>query len=182
MTDKTPHYSLAETVASSSIGAVRVVDGWFLAVCVAVALLSGGVAAAAPDRSPGGAAAGSALERAARAGEPGAQYRLAKLYRSRRKDAEYLKWLGRAAAQGFVKAQDELAFDYALGRHVRQSYRKAAHWYRRAAAQGDPQAECELGLEYAVGLGVGRDPARAEQLYRKAAARGYQPARTLLPY
>jgi hypothetical protein len=63
----------------------------------------------------------------------------------------------KAAEQGHVIAQANLAQRYAYGLGVPQDDAKSLRWYRKAAEQGDANAQRELAFKYAHGLGVPRD-------------------------
>ncbi len=76
------------------------------------------------------------------------------------------------ARSGNVKAQYELATDYAVGRGIARDYNQAAQWYEKAAAQGLVPAQYRLGSLYEKGLGVQRKSDIAMVWYRKAADRG----------
>src|SRR5690349_19977542 len=51
----------------------------------------------------------------------------------------------RAADQGNVDAQFNLAVMYSKGRGVPQNNQEAAHWYRMAADQGDVPSQSKIG-------------------------------------
>jgi len=76
----------------------------------------------------------------------------------------------KAAENGYVPAQYNLAFLYENGLGVKQDFAQAAAWYRKAADQGDPESQNNLGVLYSTGQGVARDDAEAVRLYRLAAA------------
>lgn len=84
------------------------------------------------------------VERAAKAGELEAQYRLATLYTLRHgvppeledPDVEAARWYFSAAARGHAEAQYALALMFITGKGVAQSQEEADKWMRRAAAQG----------------------------------------------
>ena len=80
------------------------------------------------------------LERAAKAGEPVAQYRLGTLYQRgggvAKDEAQALHWYEAAANQGNRKAMHNLGVFYAEGRGTPQDYEKAASWFTRAAKYG----------------------------------------------
>lgn len=84
------------------------------------------------------------VERAARAGDLEAQYRLATLYTLRHgvppsvedPDIEAARWYFAAAARGHAESQYALALMFITGKGVAQSQEEADKWMRRAAAQG----------------------------------------------
>ena len=75
---------------------------------------------------------------------------------------EAVKWVRKAAEQGFARAQYDLGLMYQFGRGVERSNEKAVEWYLKAAEQGLARAQCNLGFMYEYGRGV-------EQSYEKAA-------------
>ncbi|MCH7693774.1 MAG: sel1 repeat family protein, partial [Proteobacteria bacterium] len=75
----------------------------------------------------------------------------------------------RAAEQGSVVAQINLAAMYYKGQGVPQDDAEAATWYRKAADQGDAVAQNNIGLMYDNGRGVPQDYGAAVKWYRRAA-------------
>jgi hypothetical protein len=59
-------------------------------------------------------------------------------------DAESLRWLKLAAAQGHPVSLRLVADSYERGLGCRKSKAEAIRWYRRAAAAGEPEAAAEL--------------------------------------
>ena len=55
--------------------------------------------------------------------------------------AEALKWLRKAAEQGYAKAQCYLGIMHGIGQGVPQDYVQAYTWFSAAAAHGDKQAK-----------------------------------------
>jgi hypothetical protein len=80
------------------------------------------------------------------------------------------RYYRKAADQGYIPAQYNLAYLYENGLGVKQDYAQAAAWYRKAADQGDPEAQNNLGTLYSTGQGVPRNDGEAVKLYRSAAA------------
>ena len=78
----------------------------------------------------------------------------------------------RAAEQGSVVAQVNLAAMYYKGQGVPQDDAEAATWYRKAADQGDAVAQNNIGLMYDNGRGVAQDYGEAVKWYRRAAEHG----------
>ena len=78
----------------------------------------------------------------------------------------------RAAEQGSVVAQVNLAAMYYKGQGVPQDDAEAATWYRKAADQGDAVAQNNIGLMYDNGRGVPQDYGAAVTWYRRAAEQG----------
>ena len=63
----------------------------------------------------------------------------------------------KGAAQGDVRAQNNLAWMYDQGKGVLQDYAEAVRWYKLSAEQGDPKGQYNLGLMYNRGKGVLQD-------------------------
>lgn len=88
------------------------------------------------------------------------------------------KWLLKAAENGHLAAQVELAESYAYFENGNwwitrvNDFAEAAKWYRKAAEQGDPMALGMLGWLYATGRGVDKDLKTAVEWFRKGAAQG----------
>lgn len=96
--------------------------------------------------------------------------------------AEAALWYRRAAEQGNVKAQHNLANMYEHKQGLPADYALAAAlaWYRRAAEQGYQPAQLNLGAMYAEGRGVKRDYVQAYKWFALAgieANRAYAAAR-----
>ena len=62
-----------------------------------------------------------------------------------------------------------LGWFYDTGRHVTQSYERAAELYRRVS-RDNPSVQWRLGVMYDLGQGVREDPEEAVRLFRAAAA------------
>lgn len=63
------------------------------------------------------------------------------------KDVELaVKWWRKAAEQGHMIAQRDLAHAYSLGKAVEQNFSEAAFWYRKAAEQGERSSQFQLGV------------------------------------
>ena len=88
------------------------------------------------------------------------------------------KWLLKAAENGHLAAQVELAESYGYFENGNwwitrvNDFAEAAKWYRKAAEQGDPMALGMLGWLYATGRGVDKDLKTAVEWFRKGAAQG----------
>ena len=63
-----------------------------------------------------------------------------------------LRWLRRAARQGFAPAQAMLGAFYAAGRGVLKDEVEAKRWFRRAAEQGNAYAQYRLGYLYVASV------------------------------
>ena len=94
--------------------------------------------------------------------------------------AKVFEWYQKAAEQGFVKAQYELAYMYEQGEGVKKDIAKAFQWFQKAALQGDEDAQYELAYMYEKGKGVEEDKAKAFEWYKKAALQGHVDAQAEL--
>ena len=81
--------------------------------------------------------------------------------------------LEKAARQGDLKAQYELAVLAAQPATGEPDFGKAAYWFREAAVQGNASAQYNLGVLYEHGLGVAQDDVRALLWYHSAAEQGH---------
>jgi hypothetical protein len=88
------------------------------------------------------------------------------------KSSDALTALLKAAEQGDVKSQLELAKSYLSGIGVRQNDAEALKWLRKAADQGEAVAQTMVGLMYFKGTSVTQDYAEALKWLRKAADQG----------
>jgi TPR repeat protein/beta-lactamase regulating signal transducer with metallopeptidase domain len=80
---------------------------------------------------------------------------------------EALKWIGKAAGQGYAKAEAALASMYLKGSAVPPTKDAALTWMRKAAEQGLIRAQCSLAVMYEKGIGVAPDHAQAAAWYRR---------------
>lgn len=86
---------------------------------------------------------------------------------------EAFKWIGKAANQGLLIAQINMA--------ECASYSYKAAWYRMAAEQGHAESQYELGLSYYRGYyGVQPDGREAFKWLMKAAEQGHSQAQYLI--
>jgi localization factor PodJL len=146
----------------------------------AVAPLSSGKTSAPPaatnnDKLP--ATIGSAgLRAAALAGDPSAAYEVATRFAEGRgvpqNNAEAIRWLDRAAKQGFAPAQFRLGGLYEKGTGVKKDLSVARDYYRAAAEQGHGKAMHNLAVLYAEGVGGAADYRTAAHWFLKAANHG----------
>ena len=97
-------------------------------------------------------------------------------------DLEAVKWVLKAAEQGFARAQYDLGLMYQFGRGVERSNEKAVEWYLKAAEQGYADAQGLLGVMYENGIGVEQSYEKAAGWYLKAAEQGYADAQYHLGY
>lgn len=119
-------------------------------------------------------------ERAARLGDPYAQYSLGDAHERGNDFNEARAWykksvagLSKAAATGDAVAQNHLASMYAAGLGVSEDYVQAIFWFRKAAEQGEARSQYDLGRMYEMGKGVLKDYDEAMGWYKKAADQGY---------
>ena len=165
----------------------RVLRSWVSSRATALAMLavllaagSPGVARAAEvDEGQHAYAAGQfetarrLWERAAEAGDPGAQLGLASLYDlgqgGPREAASAYRWYLRAAEAGVAAAEFNVAVMRDTGDGIARDTADAALWYARAAAHGNRRAQYNLGQLYAAGEGVPRNLGQAEMWFRDAA-------------
>ncbi len=83
--------------------------------------------------------------------------------------AEALDWYKKAAQQGSVDAETDIALMYANGKGVTRDPAQAVAWFRRAAEGGDASAQYNLALMYERGEGVQRDYKEAIRWHTAAA-------------
>ena len=83
-----------------------------------------------------------------------------------------VEWVRRAAEQGLVPAQLNLARCYSEGWGVERDAVERVRWFRSAAEQGSAEAMNEVGTAYDHGLGVERDQEVAVDWYRRSAEGG----------
>lgn len=114
------------------------------------------------------------LEKAAKAGNTGAQSWMATLYKEGRgvkknsNKAEY--WLKKAADAGNATAQYHLGNNYAK---TEKNFKKAIYWWEKAAANGDFFAQYQLAICYEEGNVVKKDLAKSVYWLQQAAEIGY---------
>jgi len=70
---------------------------------------------------------------------------------------EAVRWVRKAAEQGYVNGQVWLGVMYQHGEGVTRDYKEAVKWYRKAAMQGLAGAQWWLGTMYGDGEGVVQD-------------------------
>ena len=113
------------------------------------------------------------FERAANAGDPGAQAQIGYFYEAgigvSRDPAQAVRWFQRAVAGGLISAKVNLGVAYLLGEGVTRDTAMAEDLFRRAYAQGNGMAACYLGEMYSYGTGVERDEAAGERWYEAGA-------------
>jgi hypothetical protein len=117
------------------------------------------------------------LEAKAESGDPEAETLLALAYHAgvllRNDEVEALRLLHRAAARGYVPAEESLGIYYTAGIGMDEPDPQAAlHWYTAAAEKGSVDAATNLGSMYAIGDGVPKDMTAAIRWFRQAADAG----------
>ena len=129
------------------------------------------------------------LQKAAEKGNPSAQVAYGHfLYDENEDTAGLLTWWEKAAAQGEIRAQLNLASAYTKGYYgVSKNQAKADEWYRRAlptlekaALQGAIAAQTSLGERYLRGEGFAANPEKAQEWLEKAATQDNVAAQVLL--
>ena len=112
--------------------------------------------------------------------DPETQTREGNLYREGKNVArDYVKavhWYRKAANQGFVGAQNNLAAMYEQGLGVTKNKSEAARWYLKAAEQDNANAQHSVGRMYRDGEGVPRNLEEAAKWISKAAEQSHQGA------
>ena len=94
------------------------------------------------------------------------------LYFKGRHYEDAVKWFEKAANQGHVAAQVELAKMYYYGDGVDENDENAFKWYQEAAKRNHPEALYFLGDMYEYGHGVNKNLEEAIKWYTLAAEQG----------
>jgi hypothetical protein len=116
-----------------------------------------------------------AILRAAKNGDPDAQFKLGDALfqdpaRTDKSSVEAMRWLESSAAAGNVEAMIYLGRVLRTGVGVLQDFTKAALWIQTAATHGDPEGMLEMGRLCRDGVGVEKDPIKAYAWLNRAAA------------
>lgn len=115
------------------------------------------------------------FEKAAGAGDPGAQFEIAYLYETGvgvdKNPERAAHWYQLAASSGMLLAKVNLGIAYLWGAGVPKNEGLAFALISEAATQGSGRAACYLGDFYAFGIGVPQSNSKAEQWYRIGARR-----------
>jgi TPR repeat protein len=117
-----------------------------------------------------GLCASSYLQRAAKRGNPDAQYDVANSYQGAPQERERLLEL--AANNGSSRAQ----FDVGAHYQFTGDFFSATRWWKLSADHGYAPAEKQLGDCYREGTGVPQDSSAAAKLIEQAAQQGFFPA------
>jgi len=129
-----------------------------------------------PDVCPREAKDFAVIQQRAETKDPVAQTALASCYdlgmHVKPDGMQSIRWITRAANQGYVPAEYEMGRIYLYGRGIPIDYAQALLWERKAADQGDARAQRDMAFMYERGFGVAADPAQAAEWNRKAATQG----------
>lgn len=82
----------------------------------------------------------------------------------------------KAANEGDVFAQNEVAYMYAAGKGTHKDSAKALMWYKKAAERGLASAQYNLGLMYMNGIGTVTNKTEAMKWLQKSAKNKFEPA------
>ena len=133
------------------------------------------VAGCATDGSSGGIYAFNGTKSNS---DTGVQYLLGRGVPQNNEKAFY--YFSRAADQGDVLAQNEVAYMYATGKGTPRDNEKALMYYQEAANSGLVSAQYNLGLMYLRGIGTTKNKQEALAWLKKSASRGFEPAKVAL--
>jgi len=97
---------------------------------------------------------------------------MAALFARAKKHDRAVPWWTRAAEQGDLESQFNLAQSYRLGLGVDKDEAKAFFWLLKAAEGGLAAAQSRLGLSYATGEGAALDMVEAAKWLELAALAG----------
>lgn len=116
------------------------------------------------------------LERAARAGDAEAAFRMGELGRAGKPSAATAAWYRQAALADHSRAALMLGLVLKNGEGVPVDRAGAVRWFEVAARAGNAHAMFLLSNAYADGDGVPADPKRARAMLERAATREYPAA------
>ncbi|MCX6954897.1 MAG: tetratricopeptide repeat protein [Verrucomicrobia bacterium] len=115
-------------------------------------------------------------------GSAEAQFKLGEILFDSDDKGQAVKYWTRAAEQGHVEAQLQLAIALTeVQSAIPNDFKAAAKWFRQAAAQGNRHAQFQLGLLYAEGQGVPQDLVLAQAWWNIARSQGSESAKVQLP-
>jgi TPR repeat protein len=112
------------------------------------------------------------LKEKAERGDHAAQLELGRIAANNGDYDEAAKWYRKAADQGNVGGQHDLAVLYIYGTGVTQDYAEAVKLFSLAAAQGDVESQYSLGLRYLKGDHVTQNFNEAARFFGMAAEQG----------
>jgi uncharacterized protein len=120
-------------------------------------------------------------EKAANAGDPGAQQQIGFFYQAgigvQRDPARAAQWFGRAVSGGLISAKVNLGVAYVWGLGERKDPVFAAQLFREAAQKGNGTGARYLGIMYHFGLGIPKDSSQARHWFEIAAKLHSVPAK-----
>ena len=90
------------------------------------------------------------------------------------------EWFEKAANQGHIEAQHQLALLYYNGQATKQNYSQGIKWDTKAAKKGNVIAQYTLANLYYKGTGVKQDYFKAKQWFAKASEQNYSDAKEQL--
>ena len=82
---------------------------------------------------------------------------------------EGVNLLKQLAVEGDINAQNYLALEYVIGRHLDRNYQQAKSWYEKAINDGNTFSYVGLAVLYENGWGVKKNEHKALSLYKIAA-------------
>lgn len=92
---------------------------------------------------------------------------------------EAIVWYTKAAKQGYVDAESELAFIYLNGEGTPVNKSEAIKWLQKAGEHGDALSQYTLGCLYTNGDGVATNLTESQKWFNKASPKFYDAAREL---
>jgi uncharacterized protein len=111
-------------------------------------------------------------EKAANAGDPGAQQQIGFFYQAgigvERNPVRAAQWFERAVAGGLISAKVNLGVAYVWGLGERKDPVFAVQLFREAAQKGSATGAYYLGLMYYFGLGIQKDASEARRWFELA--------------
>ena len=120
-------------------------------------------------------------EKAANAGDPGAQQQIGYFYQAgigvERDPARAAQWFERAVAGGLISAKVNLGVAYVWGLGVRKDPALAAQLFREAAEKGSGMGACYMGILYYFGQGIPKDQSKAVHWFELGAKLNNTPAK-----
>lgn len=103
-----------------------------------------------------------------------AEYNLAFLYFAKRDVKTAIKWIHKAANNGFTEAQNFLGNLYVNGKAIPSDYSQAIKWFQLAANKGNINSMNSIGLMYLKGMGLEQNYQSAAAWFEKAAMLGQE--------
>ena len=95
------------------------------------------------------------------------QYKLGIGFEMNRRFTMAVQMMKKSAEQGYVPAQNRLAWYYNNGQGVEKNLEMSFYWYQKCAIQGDHEGMFECGRRYIEGIGVTKDEKQGlEYLHR----------------